>query len=270
MQPILEIVGVALLSAFGAWLGWKFSRLEKPYWFLGYLLPFLLLVVYGLSRYLPALSFVPPISWMMMGRTQFAIIGFVTAMILTTPLSRLPRRRDRRVVTIMMVLIVLCQSIWPFVAPMVNRSALTRLKTRLDADGICLQSTDYNCGPAAAVTGLRRLGINAEEGEIALLARCNSGTGTQPDILARALRKRYADQDLKAEYRYFRDLSDLKMAGLTLVIVKFTFLVDHYLVVLEMNDDEIIVGDPLSGKRKMSLAEFKKIWRKTGVVLKAG
>lgn len=103
-----------------------------------------------------------------------------------------------------------------------------------------------------------------------MLSRCNSGSGTQPDILARALRKRYAAQDLKTEYRYFRDLSDLKMAGLTLVIVKFTFLVDHYIVVLEMNEDEIVVGDPLTGKRKMSFAEFKKIWRKTGVVLKTG
>lgn len=155
MHPFLEAFGVALLSAFGSWLGWKFSRLSKPYWFLGYLLPFLLLVVYGLCRYFPALSFMPPISWMMMGRTQFAIIGFIAAMILTSPLSRLPRPRDRRVVALMMVLIVLCQSIWPFIAPVVNRSALAQVKTRFDADGICMQSTDYNCGPAAAVTGLR-------------------------------------------------------------------------------------------------------------------
>lgn len=67
----------------------------------------------------------------------------------------------------------------------------------------CLQSNDYNCGPAAAVTALRKLGLPAEEGEIAILAHTSSATGTPPDVLARALQDRYEKEGLASHYRIF-------------------------------------------------------------------
>jgi len=69
-------------------------------------------------------------------------------MVLTTPLSRLPLRRDRILVAVLMVALVGGTSVWPFLAPAFNQRELAALRTRLDADGVCLQGTGYTCGPA--------------------------------------------------------------------------------------------------------------------------
>jgi hypothetical protein len=268
MNPWLESFLVALLALAGVWLGRWFSQRPKPLWLLGYFIPLGLILLYGLARQGPSLAFIPPISWMMMGRNKFAVVGFIATMVLTTPLSRLRRKRDRVMVSVLMVVIVWLMSVWPFLAPAFNRRELAALQTRIDADGICRQSNDYDCGPAAAVTALRKLGFPAEEGEIAILAHATSSTGTEPDVLALVLQQRYGKDGLVAEYRVFNDVAELKSAGLTLAVVKFNLLTDHFVTVLEVTDQEVIVGDPMSGLARLSLDEFRAQWRFTGVALK--
>ncbi len=70
------------------------------------------------------------------------------------------------------------------------------------------------------------------------------------------------------EYRTFKNISELKQAALTLAIIKFGFMVDHYVTVLEVTDSEVIVGDPLDGLDKMSYDEFQNKWRFVGIVLR--
>jgi ABC-type bacteriocin/lantibiotic exporter with double-glycine peptidase domain len=72
---------------------------------------------------------------------------------------------------------------------------------------------------------------------------------------------------LNADYRAFQDLSELRRAGLTLAVVKFGFLVDHFVTVLDVTDTEVIVGDPLNGLERMSHEDFLKKWRYSGIVL---
>src|SRR5689334_21815356 len=141
MNPWLESLGVVLLAAGGALFGAWFSRRPRPYWLLGYFIPLSMMCLYAAGSRYPAFTFVPPISWMMMGRTKFAIVGFIGAMLLTTPLSRLPRKRDRVGIRLLMVVIVSVISVWPFLAPAFNRRQLANLTTRIDGDGVCLQST---------------------------------------------------------------------------------------------------------------------------------
>lgn len=268
-NPWVESVAVALLAVAGVVLGHWFSRLPKPYWMLGYFIPLALVFAYGAAMRHPALALVAPVSWMMMGRNRFAVIGFIATMVLTTPLSRLRLKRVRILVSVLMTLIVVHMSVWPFLAPAFNRKYLAGLRTRIDSDGICHQSNDYNCGPAAAVTGLRRLGFPAEEGEIAILAHTSSATGTPPDILARALQQRYGQEGLASEYRVFHNLAELKRAeGVTLVVIKYTFWLDHYVTVFEFTNSEVVVGDPFLGLRKFSNEEFERKWRFVGVVLR--
>jgi len=166
------------------------------------------------------------------------------------------------------VVIALTGSVWPFLAPAFNHRQLEHLQTRVDANGVCRQTTDYTCGPASAVTALRKLGLPAEEGEIAILSGTTSSTGTPPDFLAAALQKRYGRDGLIVEYRAFKDVSELRQAGLTLAVIKFSFLVDHYVTVLQVTDSQVIVGDPLGGVDFLSYDEFRGKWRFTGVVLK--
>lgn len=203
----------------------------------------------------------------MTGRTKFAIIGFICTMILTTPAMRLPNRRSRAMLFLLMAVITGLMSVWPFLAPAFNRNFLMGLRTNVDRDGVCRQSSDYNCGPAAAVTALRRLGLPAEEGEIALLAHTTNATGTEPDILADVLQKRYGESGLVSEYRIFKSIQDLQGNLPMLAVIKFNLLTDHFVTVINLTDAEVVVGDPLSGLTVLSHAEFAAKWRFTGITL---
>src|SRR5689334_3725324 len=222
MSPWLETIGVVLLAVLGAGLGIFCSRLPKPWWLLGYFIPLLIIVLVGLPRIERSLEFTPPISWLVSGRTLFAVAGMVTTMILVTPLSRLPRKRDRQMVAGFVILFVGYASVWPFFAPVLNHRYQESIVTQFDRDGICQQSTDYNCGPAAAVTALRRLGFPAEEGQVAILAHTSTAIGTPPDVLSRALQKQYGPSGLKCEYRQFKSVAELKNGGITLVVINFS------------------------------------------------
>jgi hypothetical protein len=268
MNPWVESLAVLLLAAGGMLLGAWFSRLPRPWWLFGYFLPLSLVIVFDIANRHPSLSFVPPVSWLMLGRNKFAATGFIAAMVLTTPLLKLPRKRERIAVGILMLVLVLGISVWPFLAPVFNQEQLAGLITNIDSDGVCHQSTDYTCGPAAAVTALHKLGFKADESEIALLAHTCSATGTPPDVLAKALRDRYGKEGLVPEYRVFKSAAELKDCGPVLAVVKFNLLLDHYVTVLAVDDREITIGDPLQGIDKLTIEEFQAKWRFTGVVLR--
>ena len=264
----LEIFFSALAGAAGFGLGRWFSRLPKGWWLLGYFLPLGLILFFSVGIHYPSLlSSSSAVSLLLMGRKKFAVLGFVAAMVLATPLSRLPNKRDRRVVVLFIVAAVLAASIWPFLAPMLNHRQLSELHTRVNGEGICLQNTEYTCGPAAAVTVLRRLGLSAEEGQIALLSQTSSTTGTPPDLLAEALRQRYGKEGLMVKYRFFTNLEELQQAGLTVAVVKFSFLTDHYVAVLKVTDSTVTIGDPLNGLETLSREQFIERWRFAGIVL---
>jgi|SRR5882724_10878832 len=259
---------VALLCALaGVALGWGFSRLRSPYWTIGYLIPVIVVFAYALAFHFPSLLFLPPFSWLMMGIKKFATLGFVATLILTTPLSRVSQARNRIMIAVLMAVIVFCMCIWPFLAPMVDRGQLTHLQTSVDKDGICLQSTAYTCGPAAAVTALRKLRLPAEEGQIAILSCTSDLQGTPVDMLAESLQNEYGMQGLTVKCRVFKSISELKQAGLTLAVVKYGLLEDHWVTVLEVTQSEVIVGDPLAGLTRLSYDEFRKRWRFIGIVL---
>jgi predicted double-glycine peptidase len=268
MNPWIETSGVALLAIAGVVLGWSSSRLPAPYWSLGYVVPALLIGLVGLARLVPTLEFVPPFSWLTAGRAEFALSGIATTLLFTTPLSRVPTRRTRSYVIGFMIFFVGYAAITPFAIPALIHDYLAGLKTTMTVDGVCLQSNGYNCGPAAAVTALRRLGFHAEEGQIAVLAHTSSVGGTQPDSLCLALRKCYAAEGLECEYRHFNSLAELNGAGLVIAVVKYGLLVDHYVTVLALNEKEVIVGDPLQGRVICTPAEFKDRWRFSGIVVK--
>lgn len=268
MESWLESAGVTLLALVGAGLGWWFSRLPKPWWASGYVIGLLLVCAIGAARRFASLEFLPPFAWLLAGRTEFALGGFVAALLLTTPLSRLPRRRERLALVMLLAVFVALTSVWPFLAPAFNRRLQASFKANIDADGICRQSTEYNCGPAAAVTALRHFGLPALEGEIAILAHTSTAIGTPPDLLSDALQRRFAQDGLTSDYRHFSSVSELNQDGIMLAVIKFGFLVDHYVAVLEATEAAIVVGDPFRGRMTYTPEEFAEIWRFTGVVLR--
>lgn len=268
MGPWLETIGVVLVAVSGIVLGRMFSALRKPHWTWGYFLPLLLIAILVAARCSGALGFVPPFSWLAAGRVKFVIIALAVTMGLTTPLSRLPNKCERVLIYTLMIVVVAWFSVLPFLAPALIKDHLSNLKTVISSDGICLQTKDYTCGPAAAVTALTELGLPAQEGEIAILSYTSPVTGTLPYCLYNALKSRYSADGLKCQYRRFDSIGQLKQAGITLAMVKDTFLRDHCVAVLAVSDEMVLVADPVTGRRAISLERFEKIWRFSGIVLK--
>lgn len=268
MNPWLETLGVVLVALSGIVLGRVFSRLRKPYWVLGYFLACLLIAVLVIARYSNSLSLVPPFFWIATGRVKFIILSLAVTMGLTTLLSRLPRKCEKLITCILMTVVVGWFSVLPFLAPAFIKDHLSNLRTNLDSNGICRQTTDYTCAPAAAVTALRKLGLPAHEGEIAVLSHTSPVAGTLPSCLQAALQNLYGTDGLKCQYRHFDSIAQLRDAGITLAVVKDAFLSDHCVAVLEVLDRTVIVADPVTGRQLISHKQFEKIWRSTGIILK--
>ena len=267
MNPWFETAGVVLIAVLGVFIGRLFSGLRKPYWLLGYFLPLIIISMLLLVRCSNVLRFVQPFCWIATGRLKYVIISLVVTMGLTVPLSRLPRRCEKLLVCILMAVVVTWFSVLPLLVPALIKEHLSNIQTRLSANGICFQSTDYTCGPAAAVTALVRLGLSAEEGEIAVLSHTSPVAGTLPSCLCSALQSRYGAVGLKCQYRSFDSIEQLRRAGVTLAMVRDAFLIDHCIAVLEVTERTITVADPVTGMKLMSREQFEKIWRFSGIVL---
>jgi hypothetical protein len=268
MTAWLETIGVMLVALLGVLLGKLFSSFRKTYWTLGYFLPSIIISIIILTRFNNALPFVPPFSWVTAGRMRFIFFAFAVTMGLTTPISRLPRTFEKLIIGFLMILVVFWFSVLPFLVPALIKGDLSNLKTTVNSSGICYQSTDYTCGPAAAVTALDRLGLSANEGEIAILSHTSPVTGTLPSCLSSALQRLYGTEGLRCQYRYFDSINELRKAGITLAVVKDGLMNHHCVAVLGVSDYIITVADPVWGRMLMSHDEFKKVWRFSGIVLK--
>ncbi|MBW8039254.1 MAG: hypothetical protein FVQ85_04575 [Planctomycetes bacterium] len=269
MNPWLETIGVIFVALLGVLLGKLFSCFRKPYyWSWGYLVPFILIAMLVLTRFNHALPFVPPFSWVTAGRTRFIILALAVTMGLTTPLSRLPRKFERITIGLLMAVVVVWFSVLPFLLPALIKDDLSNLETNVNSNGICFQSRAYTCGPAAAVTALKRLGLSANEGEIAVLSYTSPIAGTLPTCLSSALQDRYGAEGLKSQYRYFDSINQLRNAGITLAVVKVGFMSSHCVAVLGVSDHIITIADPVVGRMLMSHEQFEEIWQFSGIVLK--
>jgi hypothetical protein len=267
MNPWFETIGVVLVGLFGIFLGRLFSRFRGPYWMAGYFLSLLVIAALLASRCIGSLGFMGYFAWVNAGRAKFVVLCLAATVGITTPLSRLPRKSEKIIVCVLMVVVVLWFSVCPFLVPALIKGHLLSLRTRIDSTGVCYQTTNYTCGPAAAVTALRQLGLTAEEGEIAVLSRTSPVAGTLPWCLYTALRDRYGAEGLKCQYRQFDSIGQLKEVAVTLAVVKDVFLSDHCVAVLDVSDAMVTVADPVGGRKLLSHEQFEKMWRFSGIAL---
>jgi hypothetical protein len=265
--PYLEIAGIIGLVFLGLLLGAVSSRLRKPYWVIGYLISLALVSLLVAGRCVYGLNFVQPFDMLLASRFRFAILALAVTIGLTTPLRRLPYRIERILVCALMSIVLTWFCIMPFLAPILVRDYLANLKSNVNSQGICFQSTDYTCGPAAATTALRKLGFDAEEGHLAVLSYSSPVLGTLPRCLANALKKEYADQGLDCSFRRFDSIGQLKQAEITLVVLKDHLLSDHCAAVLEVRDDVVVLADPVRGPDIITHEQFAKVWRFSGIAL---
>ncbi len=267
LDAALQAGLVVLAGVVGVVAGRACGAIRGRLWSVGFVVPLLLVAIVGVVRYRPWLGFVPPFAWILGGQVQYHVAAFAVACLLTSPLSRLSTVRVRALVSVFMALIVVYYTVAPVVLPVVLRAKHRALDTVIDGNGVCLQTDAYTCGPAASVTALRRLGVDATIGEVAVIAWTGPTVGTAPDILARALEARFGGDGIRAEYRTFESIRDLPRDGVTIAVVKLTFMIDHYVAVFGVDATHVAVGDPLKGLVRLPREEFGERWRHTGVVL---
>lgn len=217
----------------------------------------------------PTLSFVPPFSWVALGQREVAVMAFAIPFLLVTLAARLPRACDARAVRVFAGVAV---SLFLFLRMPMQPVALGEIacgatKRGMRPDGVRLQSTDYTCGPASAVTALAVLGVQSDEADLAWKAGTSERFGTASDCLALAIEELHGADGILCEYRRFDSIDDLKGHEPVIVDTKYAFLMDHAMVVLEVRPDEVVLGDPLEGRRVVPRGEFEAIWRGRGIVV---
>ena len=268
MEPWFDTVGVFIIADIGIFLGLLTTRLKKHFWLLGYIFPLSLILMIDLPRHIYRLVFYQPFSWINAGRREYVILAFAIPMLFSIIIPRLPLLRQKIILTIFVTISSVVLFVIPFISPIFVRQELEEIVTVFSPFGICLQSTDYTCGPAAAVTALCQLGIKASEGELAIHAYTTPETGTQDDLLVKAIEEEYSSQGITCTYRCFNSISELRGNCPAIVVTKYSFLIDHYVTVLKVTKDKVIFGDPSSGREMLSYEEFNKKWRSVGIILK--
>jgi len=267
MDPWLGVLCVVLLAVSGAALGRVSSRLGGRLWSAGFVLSLLAIAALISIRHIHLPDWAGFVSWFATDWPRFLVLAPAITTGMTTTISRVRRRSIKVSTSAAMMIFVICFTVSPFLIPALLKAELSELRTKIDSNGICLQTTDYTCGPAAAVTALGRLGLHGDEGEIAVLSNTSPTGGTLPLSLCTALERRYGENGLKCRYRRFDAIKELERAGPALVVVKGAFMIDHWVAVLNVSDRMIVLADPSIGKRLMLPEQFRKVWRFYGIVL---
>ncbi len=262
---VLAVTGAALA---GVLLGLASARLKGNRGLTGFFAAMGIVLLVVLGRRFPAVLPYAPVTWIMQGRVEYVAMGLAATMGMSTLLPRIPRPRMRWLVGIFMVVAALRHAVLPFAYPLFIRDQWKDSETMYAKGAYCRQSTHYSCGPAAAVSALAHLDVPASEGELVIQAYTSPVAGTDGDLLADAINRRYSDIGIAAKATFFRSINDLKNAGVAVVQIKYSFWVDHFVAVLEVTDEEVVYVDPINGQKHRDTHEsFEQRWRKCGVTI---
>jgi hypothetical protein len=261
----LAVTAAAILATSA---GFKMARRGGRMGMVAVAAPLLVLVGTALALNFRQLGFVAPFSWLAGGAGRWVSLSLSAGMTFGALAAKVGKDGQRRALLLLAGVVILRAGTAPFLGPIFARGALETMKTQMDARGVCLQSTPYNCGPAAAVTALRRLGFRAEEGELGLWCNTDPFTGTADDVLAAVLRERYGPEGLVVEHRYVKSAEELRRWPVSIAVIKFNLFVDHYVTVLGFEGGKVTLADPFAGFQEVPLAEFERKWDRAAILLR--
>lgn len=246
MRQWLLLLFALLLSGISVWLSVRLRRL----WWLCVLIGWIGIACSLFVRHFPSQA--------------DRLILSATIPLAAVPLVRFPLSVLTRSGLIFAAMIVTISSGWmPFIAAVYCRAQLSQLQTIVMPNGICLQTTDYTCGPAAAVTSLRSMNLPAEEGELGLLAGTSSHGGTRSIDLADAIVRRFGKDGVRASR--FSAGTPEELQPFSLTVIQLPSLIYHWVTVLDIGRERVRYADPLRGMRLVSREEFEREWRKDSV-----
>jgi predicted double-glycine peptidase len=267
MSLWLETMGMLLMAMLGIGLGLAASRHSLAARLTAMAVAFSLVGVILLARLDELWSFVPLLCPLATSRIRFVVLIFAVTLGLTAPLDQLSSRISRLATCLIMSLMIAAMISLPFLMPAVLQQELSASRTRIDIDGVCRQTRPYTCGPAAAVTALNRLGLEAEEGLLALRARTGPVIGTSPWDLYRAIDAAYSGQGLNCTFQHLSSLEQIPSGGILLAVINDRFVVDHCVAVLGFDEHTVTVADPAEGLVYVPRPQFTRQWRNCGILL---
>jgi len=262
-----ETIGMLLVAALGIGLGLAAARRSIAARLLAMASAFALVGLILVARQDALWSKLPFLCPLAAGRIRFVMLIFAVTLGLTAPLDQLRSWVSRFATCLIMSVMIGVLISLPFLMPALMQDDLGASRTRFDRDGVCRQTRPYTCGPAAAVTALNRLGLAADEGVLATLARTGPVIGTSPWDLSRALGDAYSPQGLKSRFGHLESLDGVPEGGILLAVVQDRNLLDHCVAVLGYDARTVTVADPAEGLVLMPRSEFARQWRHCGIVL---
>lgn len=148
-------------------------------------------------------------------------------------------------------------AILPFVKPMIAPLDYDGLRD-IWRDDVCIQSGPSTCGPSSTATIFRSYGVETTQQELAREAMSYQG-GTECWHLARAIRKRGYEVQFHIKPSGLPDkIPTPAIAGVRMGDI------GHFIAVLEDEDGELVIGDPMYGRSKASRERFQEEYDFTG------
>lgn len=262
-----ETLAILMIALMGVVLGRWASRTSTSARIFAMTASFLvvgLILLARLSVLWGPLPFLCPIA---ASRIRFVLLAFAVTLGLTAPLIQLQSFVSRFITCIVMAVFLAILISLPFLGPAMIQSDLAKTQTRVDIDGVCRQSQPFTCGPAAAVTALHRLGLEATESQLAIQSRTSPVIGTSPWDLYKTLKSNYTEEGLQLSFLHMDSIDQLPQEAILLAVVRDAPTADHCVAVLGVNENTITIADPMSGLVHMPRESFSRLWRNTGILM---
>jgi predicted double-glycine peptidase len=82
-----------------------------------------------------------------------------------------------------------------------------------------------------------------------------------------AMETLYGLEGIRCTHRHFDSVEQLKGHCPVIAQVKYQHMVDHYICVLDVYEDTVLVGDPVKGREILTHQAFAEKWRGVGIVV---
>lgn len=170
------------------------------------------------------------------------------------------------------------------VSPLMGHTAEQMSQTGHWEQGVCLQSTNFTCSPAAAATLLNHYGIATSEKEMAGLCLTREGTTWQGLYRGLKLKTEHTPYDVEVfDRKTLSDLERLSAEPLLLCVeLKRAAVANpyytrelgwipgqpHSVVLFGFKNPQLLdVGDPTHGRERWSTEDMQTLWHGQGLRL---
>jgi hypothetical protein len=262
----IEFIAAGLIALVGLLTGAAISRIGKQTALATCLCVVILMLTLACGWLVPISMYNPAVFALVAGRIKFILLAFFVPLGLASAMPYLPYKIERRGVVVMVAVSIYVFAVFPFLGSAMAGDVMGGLPSWFDSDEVCRQSTSFTCGPAAAATALRKLGLDVSEGQIAVLSRSCPFIGTTDYNLTQALRQTVSGQSIDCAYGQWEELPELLTQQVLLVMLRGTWT-NHCVAVLNTTDKAVVFADPSEGIITLSRNHFRTLWTGRGILL---